>query len=47
MIGGASGSPILDNKGRLVGVAYKTLPSTSISYGVLAKYAVELYEKSK
>lgn len=47
MIGGASGSPIINKNGQLVGVAYKTLPSTSISYGVLAKYAVELYEKSK
>ena len=47
VIGGASGSPILDKNGRLVGVAYKTIPTTSISYGISAKYAVELFEKTK
>lgn len=46
VIGGASGSPILDKKGRLVGVINKSINYTTMSKGVLAKYVKELLEKT-
>lgn len=39
VFGGASGSPILDKKGHLIGVVNKSYTSTTMSVGVLAKYA--------
>lgn len=45
VLGGASGSPILDRHGRLVGVVNKSMTFTTMSKGVLAKYAQELFHK--
>ncbi|GAB6870072.1 FHA domain-containing protein [Bacteroides rodentium] len=47
VFGGASGSPILDKKGRLVGIVNKSIRYTTMSMGVLAKYAKELYERTE
>lgn len=47
VFGGASGSPILNRKGQLVGIVNASYRFTSVSFGVLAKYAKELFEKTK
>lgn len=44
--GGASGSPILNNKGQFVGIISRAIDGTTISYGLLAKYAVKLYNQA-
>lgn len=46
VIGGASGSPILNSKGQLVGVISASYENTTMSLGVLAKYVKELLDKS-
>lgn len=46
VLGGASGSPILNKAGQLVGIISRAVPGTTISYGLLAKYAVKLYNKT-
>ena len=46
VFGGASGSPILDSKGRLVGIVNKSYTSTAMSIGVLAKYAVNILNEN-
>lgn len=45
VFGGASGSPILDKKGRLVGIVNQSIRYTTMSMGVLAKYAKDLMDK--
>lgn len=46
VLGGASGSPVFDKKGRLVGVISFSYRNTSTMSGcVLAKYAKELYDE--
>ena len=45
VFGGASGSPILDRKGRLVGVVNQSIRFTTMSEGVLAKHAKDLFDK--
>ncbi len=45
VLGGASGSPILNKSGQLVGIISRAVPGTTISYGLLAKYAVKLYNQ--
>lgn len=47
VFGGASGSPILDKKGHLVGVVNKSIRYTTMSMGVLAKHAKELLDKTE
>lgn len=47
VFGGASGSPILDRKGHLIGVVNKSYRFTTMSKGVLAKYTKDLLEKAK
>ncbi|MBQ8607773.1 MAG: FHA domain-containing protein [Bacteroidaceae bacterium] len=44
-IGGQSGSPIIDEDRRLVGVLYGGFSKTEISYGCNIKHLVELYNK--
>lgn len=45
-IGGASGSPIFNNQGNLVGINYKGLSQTQVfNMAMLAKYAIELKNK--
>ena len=44
-LGGQSGSPIIDEKRRLVGVLYGGYTNTEISYGCNIKHLVELYNK--
>lgn len=45
-IGGCSGSPICDRRGRLIGIIWgKSNVVTTMSYGVHAKYAKELNDK--
>ena len=46
VFGGASGSPILDSKGRLIGIVNKSYTSTAMSIGVLAKYAVNILNEN-
>lgn len=48
VVGGASGSPVLDKKGRLVGVicSRSTLIKT-LSYAVIAKHAYELVKRTE
>jgi len=45
-LGGASGSPIFDNKGRLVGILYAGYTNTQYGYGCHIKYLKELYDKT-
>lgn len=47
VFGGASGSPILDRNGHLVGIVNKSIRYTTMSRGVLAKYAKELLDKTE
>lgn len=47
VFGGASGSPILDRNGHLVGIVNKSIRYTTMSVGVLAKYAKELLDKTE
>lgn len=47
VFGGASGSPILDRNGHLIGIVNKSIRYTTMSRGVLAKYAKELFEKAE
>ena len=46
-IGGQSGSPIIDNKHRLIGVLYGGFNNTNFSYGCNIKHLKELYDKHK
>ncbi len=46
VLGGASGSPIITQDGLFAGVINKAIPGTTISKGVLAKHAVELYDET-
>ena len=45
VFGGASGSPILDKNGHLIGVVNKSIRYTTMSKGVLAKHAKDLFDK--
>lgn len=45
VFGGASGSPILDRRGHLIGVINKSIRFTTMSEGVLAKHAKDLVDK--
>lgn len=47
VFGGASGSPILNRKGQLVGIVNASYRFTSVSFGVLAKHAKDLFEKTE
>lgn len=46
-IGGQSGSPIIDENRRLVGVLFATHHGTDYSYGCNIKHLVEIYNKHK
>ena len=46
-IGGQSGSPIIDEKHRLVGVLFGGVENTEFTYGCNIKHLVELYNKHK
>ena len=45
-VGGSSGSPIFDRKGRLTGVLWGGVPGTQYGYGCHIKYLKELYDKT-
>ncbi len=45
VFGGASGSPIITEDGRLVGVINKSIRQTEMSRGVLAKYAKQMFDE--
>lgn len=47
IVSGASGSPILNNKGQLVGVVTSSVAHTLMSECVLARYAKELLNKTE
>ena len=47
IVGGQSGSPIVDKKGRLVGVVWGSIRGTDVAYGCNIKHLKELYDKNK
>lgn len=47
VVGGQSGSPIIDKKGRLVGVCWGSIRGTEVAYGCNIKHLKELYDKNK
>lgn len=48
VVGGASGSPVMDRKGRLVGViCSRSTLITTLSYAVIAKHAYELVKRTE
>lgn len=47
VVGGQSGSPIIDKKRRLVGVVWGSHRGTDVAYGCNIKHLKELYDKNK
>ena len=47
VVGGQSGSPIIDKKRRLVGVVFGSHRGTDVAYGCNIKHLKELYDKNK
>ena len=47
IVGGQSGSPIVDKNGRLVGVVWGSIRGTDVAYGCNIKHLKELYDKNK
>lgn len=47
VVGGQSGSPIIDSKRRLVGVVWGSHRGTEVAYGCNIKHLKELYDKNK
>lgn len=47
VVGGQSGSPIIDKEFRLVGVVFASFRGTEVAYGCNIKHLKELYDKNK
>lgn len=47
VVGGQSGSPIIDKNHRLVGVVWGSIRTTDVAYGCNIKHLKELYDKNK